>query len=151
MAECSRRFLRRHGLATEGKTRVSEYAIKPGASLLVLGTLGDHPGAENISTRPQRGYLSREAADLQRREQLEAMGVPSSEIPAMYQDNVPEFNLNPRVVLRAGDSGLPFVLSRQTPQRMIDNLARRSTFSIWGGPPLALLSLGLLMKFLGLW
>jgi hypothetical protein len=31
---------------------------------------------------------------------------------------------------------------------MIDNLARRSSIGIWGGPVLALFSLGLVMKWL---
>jgi len=153
MTECSRRFLRRHGLSTSRGTTVSEYAIKPGDPLLVLGTLGESRGVGSMAdteTAGDRGtYLSREAADLQRREQLEALGIPLSESrpPAGPGDSA--FDLLPRVVLRAGGNR-PFVLSRQTPQRMIHRLAQRSVLDIWGGPILALLSCTLLLKWLEL-
>jgi hypothetical protein len=60
------------------------------------------------------------------------------------------FDLHPDVVLRAGDDRQPFILSRTNPQRMIHNLARRSTFYIWAGPALTLFSLRLVIKWLGL-
>jgi len=153
MSEGSRRFLRRHALSTLGETTVSEYAIKPGDPLLVVGCLAENRGlgsmADAEGRKPQGTYLSREAADLQRREQLEAMGVPETELPETITRAVSDEH--PRVVLCAGDGRQPFVLSRQTPQRMIDNLARRSTIGIWGGPVLALFSLGLVMKWLSVW
>ncbi len=153
MSEGSRRFLRRHALSTRGETTVSEYAIKPGDPLLVVGCLAENRGLGSMADTEGRisrdTYLSREAADLQRREQLEAMGVPETELPEPVTSAVPDEH--PRVVLCAGDGRQPFVLSRQTPQRMIDNLARRSTIGIWGGPVLALLSLGLVMKWLSAW
>lgn len=147
MSECARRFLRRHGLSTGGATTVSEYAVKPGDSLLVLGTL------QEADTRARAGevqYLSSEAADLQRREQFEAMGIPESEFVGSLANVASGFDLHPRVVLRAGVNR-PFVLSRENPQRMIDDLGRKSSLFIWGGPALALLSLGLVMKWLGMW
>lgn len=151
MTECSRRFLRRHGLSTSGGTTVSEYAIKPGDPLLVLGTLGESRGLgsmADVETPGDRGtYLSREAADLQRREQLEALGIPLSESRQPVEAADSAFDLLPRVVLRAGGNR-PFVLSRQTPQRIIDRLAQRSVLDIWGGPAIALLSLGLLLRWL---
>jgi hypothetical protein len=148
MSECARRFLRRHGLSTSGETTVSEYVIKPGDSLLVWGALGEAgaPGREYQST-----CLSREAADLQRREQFDAMGVPPSGLPEAAANAVADFDLHPRVILCAGQDRQPLVLSRENPQRMIDDLARRSMFDIWGGPALALFSLGLVMKWLGVW
>jgi hypothetical protein len=156
MSQCTRRFLRRHGLSTSGDTRVSEYAIKPGDSLLAFGTLAENRGLDSMAGAkecdPRSTYVSREAADLQRLEQLEAMGMPQSESlkPPAAEDGT-EFDLHPRVVLRTGDDRQPFVLSRQQPQRMIDSLARRSFLDIWGGPALALFSLGLVLKWLGAW
>jgi len=154
MDECSRRFLRRHGLSTHSVTTVSEYAIKPGDPILVLGLLEENRGlgsmADSEGTGRRGTYLSREAADLQRREQLEAMGIPITQSPEPATDADSAFDLHPRVVLQAGRDQ-PFVLSRDTPQRMIDNLARRSVLDIWGGPAIALLSLGLLLRWLGLW
>jgi len=153
MAECSRRFLRRHGLSTSGGTTVSEYAIKPGDPLLVLATLGESRGLGSMADEKGAGtctvYLSREAADLQRREELEAMGIPLSESKNPARDADSNFDLHPRAVLQAGGNQ-PFILSRQNPQRIVDNLARKSILDIWGGPTIALLSLGLLLKWLGM-
>jgi hypothetical protein len=149
MSECARRFLRRHGLSTAGATTVTECTIKPGDPLLVLGVLGEADPAAS-GTSAGCGYLSAEAADLQRREQWEAMGIPDREMPASPAP-AGGFDLNPRVILDGGPERGPFVLSRQNPQRMIDYLARRSVFDIWGGPVLAVLSLGLALKALGLW
>lgn len=154
MAECSRRFLRRHGLSTSGGTTVSEYAIKPGDPILVLGTLGENRGLDSLADAAgadrRTAYLSREAADLQRREELEAMGIPITESAEPAPNGDSAFDLHPPAVLQAG-SNQPFVLSRHSPQRMIDNLARSSVLDIWGGPVIALLSLGLLLRWLSMW
>jgi hypothetical protein len=149
MAECSRRFLHRHGLSTTGGTTVTEYAIKPGDPLLVLGMLGENfAGSTSGGMEP---YLSREAADLQRREQLEALGIADCVLPSPNTEPASGFDLHPRVILRKADGGQPFLLSQQSPQRVVSILGRTSVTDIWGGPALALLSLGLLMKWLGLW
>jgi hypothetical protein len=154
MSEGSRRFLRRHGLSTSEQTTVSEYAIKPGDALLVLGMVGENRGLGSIADATgqdfHRMYLSREAAALQRREQLEFMGVLSADMPEPVATANAAFDLHPDVVLRAGDDRQPFILSRTNPQRMIHNLARRSTFYIWAGPALTLFSLRLVIKWLGL-
>ena len=142
MSECARRFLQRHGLSAQSETIVSEYAIKPGDPLLVLGRLGE---AHSPST-----YLSAEAADLQRREQLEAMGVPPGEMPEWRSDSAEGFDLLPPVLLTNSEDGEPLILSRELPKGMIDGLARQATFNIWVGPPLALFGLWLCLKWLGL-
>ena len=156
MSECTRRFLRRHGLSSSGDTTVSEYAIKPGDPLLVFGTLAENRGLGSMADAKQRdpkgAYVSRDAADLQRLEQLEALGIPQSELHRASSDSDgSDFDLHPRVVLRTGDDRQPFVLSREQPRRMIDALARESLLDIWGGPALALFSLGLVMKWLAVW
>ncbi len=154
MAECSRRFLQRHGLSIQGETTVSEYAIKPGDDLLVLGTIGENCGLGEMGDAEGHGsssaYLSLEAADLQRREQLDALGIPNTQLRPITSVN-PGLEPHPSVVLSAGDSGQPFVLSRQNPQGLIDSLAGSSVLDIWGGPVLALLSLGLVVKWMGVW
>lgn len=146
MSECSRRFLHRHGLSTSGDTTVTEYTIKPGDPLLVLGTLAESGAEENALP-----CLHREAADLQRREQLEAMGIPGRDMPRADTDAGTGSDPSPRVVLSRGQAHLPFLLSRQHPQRVVDDLQRRSLLGIWGGPILTLLSATLLMKWLGVW
>jgi hypothetical protein len=157
MSEGARRFLRRHGLSTAADTTVSEYAIKPGEPLLVLGTIAQNPGLgsmADVAPEIKNTYLSREAANLQRHEQLEAMGISSAELSEDNAEAVvalgrDDFDLHPRVVLGTGNGGPPFVISRTTPQTMIGDLARSSVLDIWGGPILALFSLGLLMRWLG--
>lgn len=139
MTECARRFLRRHGLSDAGGTTVTECVIKPGDPLFVLGMLRENRAGENR-------YLSAEAADLQRREEMEAMGVPESELPKADSRIAPGFDLSPETVVGKGRDRRPFVLSRETPRGMIEGMARSVVFDIWGGPALALLSLGLLLK-----
>ena len=144
MTECARRFLRRHGLSDVSSTTVTECVIKPGDPLFVLGTLAENRVGENR-------YLSAEAADLQRREEMEAMGVPESDLPKASATVLAGFDLSPETVLGKCRDGEPFVLSRETPQRMIEGMAKSAVFEIWGGPALALLSVGLLMRWLNLW
>ncbi len=151
MTECARHFLQRHGLSTTSATAVTEWVIKPGDPLLVLGTLCE-PAVTKGATSGEGGfYLSAEAADLQRRERLEEFGVPGGAPPDPPARAATGFSLHPPVILAAGANGDPFVLSRENPQRMIARLARRSVFDIWGGPALALFSLGLLFKWLHVW
>jgi hypothetical protein len=125
---------------------VTEYTIKPGDQLLVLGTL-----AEGGTETDRLPYLHREAADLQRREQLEAMGIAARDTPRPGADAVSGFDLNPRVILKGGQSRMPFVLSQHHPQRIVEDLQRRSVLGIWGGPILTLFSAALVMKWLGFW
>jgi hypothetical protein len=152
MAESARRFLHRRGLTDVGDTTVTEYAIKPGDPLLVLGSLSENPGLGTLADRfagKHGTYLSREAADLQRYEQLDALGIRDPQL-AQESASVAAGNQHPPLLLCKGSNNAPFVLSRQTPQRIIDDLARRSTLRIWGGPLLTLLSLALLLKYSGL-
>jgi len=142
MSECARRFLRRHGLSTEGETTVAEYAIKPGDPLLVLGTI--------VEPNSSVAYLSPEAADLQRREQWEAMGLPVRDMPAPSLNLANGFDVTPRAVLSSGRNAV-LVLSREVPQHMIEGLARRANFGIWLGPPFAVFGLAVVLKWLGIW
>jgi hypothetical protein len=159
MSEGARRFLHRHGLSTAAPTTVSEYALKPGDPLLVLGAVHENRGSPRDT--PGVDYLDRDAADLQRREQLEAIGIPYSEMPARSGEPSPNerssgneprsnFDLHPAVILRSA-AGEPFLFSRSTPQDLVDDLALQSTFFISGGPLLALFSLATLLKWLGVW
>jgi len=144
MTEGGRRFLHRHGLSTIGDTTVSEYVIQPGDPLFVLGTLGESRDGGRLIP-----YLSREAADLQQREQLEAMGIPDAELAGRTREVRPGFDLNPGVILQAGNGA--FVLSRSDPRQLAESLARSAVIDIWGGPVLALCGLGLLLRSLGAW
>jgi len=144
MTECTRRFLRRHGLSDIGSAAVTECVIKPGDPLFVLGTLAESRPGENR-------YLSAEAADLQRREQMEAMGVPGTELRKASAHGSGGFNLSPQTVVCKGGDREPLLLSRDAPRRVIEGMAKKAVFDIWGGPPLALLSLVLLLRWFTLW
>jgi hypothetical protein len=153
MSECARRFLRRHGVSTLGNIAVTECAIKPGDPMLVMGTLiEDQSRGTGISGRsPEAPYLSSEAADLQRREQMEAMGIPVGDLQSTNAHPTAGFNLHPEIVLSAGLNQEPFVLSRRNPEHIVGDLARNSVFGIWGGAMLTVLSLGLIIYGLGFW
>ena len=155
MSESARRFLRRHGLSDVGDTSVTESVIKLGDTLLVVGTLKENPESKLPATSSagrRVGYLSLEAADLQRREEMQAMGMPQDQFskfaPVRVSD---EFDLSPQAILGRGASGGPFVLSHENPRGMIEALAKQSSFDIWGGPALTLFSVGLLLRWFGLW
>jgi hypothetical protein len=156
--ECARRFLSRHGLSTYGISNLREYAIKPGDSLFVVGHLRENNGWTDMPDakpgdlpRVGEGFLSPAAADLQRREMLEAMGISQIDLPAPNVSVPPGFDLHPRVLVGRGGNAEPFLLAHNRPERLIGTLARRATVWIWGGPVLALLSLGLLLRGLHLW
>lgn len=153
MSECARRFLRRHGLSTVGNITVTEYAIKPGDPMVVMGTLTENHlvAAETSGQSLEAGYLSREAADLQRREQMEGMGIPIRDLPPANSEASADFKLHPEIVLASGSDREPFVIARQDPQHIVADLARSSVLGIWGGAALALFSFGLVIKWIGLW
>ena len=155
---CAQRLLGRHGLLPAGDMSLQEYTIKPGDDLFVLGELCENRGltslrdaADEPLPRPGEGYLSAEAASLQRAEMLEAMGVTPSASPAGTTVIAANFDLHPPAVVALGDSDEPFVLARRQPQRMVQDLARRATRAIWGGSLLVLLSLALMLKGLNVW
>jgi hypothetical protein len=118
-----------------------------------MGTLTENHlvPAETSGQSLEAGYLSREAADLQRREQMEGMGIPIRDLPPGNLEPSVDFKLHPEIVLASGSDREPFVIARQNPQRIVADLARSSIFGIWGGAALALLSFGLVVKWLGLW
>lgn len=154
MSEAARRFLRRHGLSDVGETSVTESVIKPGDPLLVVGTLEENPRSKLLggsSAGRRVGYLSLEAADLERREEMEAMGIPLDQSSELTSVAVGEFDLVPEAILGRGAGRRLFVLSHENPRGMIEALARESAFDIWGGPGLTLFSVGLVLRWFGVW
>lgn len=157
MDDCVERFLARHGLMEVGASGLRECTIKPGDPLFVMGELCDNAGLSSMQDagttlpKPGEAFLSAEAASLQRREMLEAMGVAADRLPDAHQVVAETFDLHPRVVVGRGDNTEPFILARQQPQRMVEQLAGRAWLGIWGGPVLALVSLALLLRGLNVW
>ncbi len=155
----TRHFLVRHGISSEYPAYLEEYCIRPGDQLFVLGRLQENPGLESAADclargigRPigqgEQGFLSAEAADLQRRAAIEAMLPPGSAPPRIPRSAAQNegFDLNPPVVLKKGAANEPFFISWRSQRDVVDDLARQSILYIWGGPLLALASLWLLLS-----
>jgi hypothetical protein len=155
---CCLHFLARHGLLTEHVSSLREYAIKPGDELFVLGQLGENRGLTSLADAragalpgPGEGYLSAEAAWLQKRQMLEAMGVASMDEPLPQPGINSDFDLHSRIVVSKGVGEEPFLLCNRPPGQVVERSAEHAALAIWGGPLLAMLSLALLMKGLNVW
>ncbi|HEY1271362.1 MAG TPA: GIDE domain-containing protein [Terriglobales bacterium] len=149
LPETWRGFLERRGLAPETCTRLREHCIKPGETLYVLGTLGEGQAPDLMEDRPPgspAGILSSEAAALQRLAVWEAMRVPLPENQG--GESTREFDAHPRVFLRRS-ARQPFLISRRSERELVANLAVASNLDIWGGPLMALISLGVLLYWFG--
>jgi hypothetical protein len=149
----TRHFLVRHGISSQSPAYLKEFCIRAGDRLYVLGTLRENPGMQSAADclahgEPKPGFLSAAAADLQRRAAIESMLPPGSAAPRMPQTRAvatEAFDLNPPVVLMKGASAGPFFISWRSQRDVVDELALRSFFYIWGGPVLALAGLWLLV------
>lgn len=152
--ECVRHFLDRRGLPGSS-VRVVERCIVDGDPLFVLGTVTENsPTADADSVSIEPGFLSREAADLQRREVLEFMHVPIPQNLRTYSNESAvkcSFNLNPPVIVRKAMNNEPFIISRLSQRELLDELAGESILYIWGGPLLALASLAYILIKLAKW
>ncbi|MGA9798872.1 MAG: GIDE domain-containing protein [Terriglobales bacterium] len=154
----TRHFLVRHGISSSLPAHLEEYCIRAGDQLYVLATLRENPGLQSAAdclaggvVQREQGFLSTEAADLQRRAAIESMLPPGSAPPRIPQDRPAEtevFDLNPPVVLMKGTSGQPFFISCRSQREVIQELAWRSALYIWGGPMLALAGLWLIVDYL---
>ena len=154
----TRHFLVRHGISSQYPAHLEEYCIRAGDHLYVLGTLRENPGLESAADciargvgQPDQGFLSAVAADLQRRAALESMLPPGSAAPPLPQARPLEaeaFDLNPPVVLMKGTSGEPYFISWRSQKDVVQELALRSAFYIWGGPILAVAGIWLVVEHL---
>ena len=149
----TRHFLNRHGISGSAPAHLEEYCIREGDVLFVLGTLRENPrrAVQPSSSEPTEvppGFLSPEAADLQRRTAIESMypaGTALPPTPLQESLKARSFDLNPPVLLMKGKSGEPFFISWRSQRDVVQMLAWRSTLYIWGGPILALVGLWLLL------
>ena len=131
--ECVERFLARHGLLEVGARGLRESTIKPGDPLFVMGELCENSGFSSMVDaragalpKPGEAFLSAEAASLQRREMLDAMGVALDHVPDARETARETFDLHPGVGVGKVNSDEPLILARQRPQRIVDNLAGRT-------------------------
>lgn len=131
VGELVRHFLQRRGITSQDPVRIIEHCIKPGDEIFVLGTLRQNDTPLD--------FLSPEAADLQRREVLDALHIPST--PPILGGSNPDLP----VVLGKGAGNSLFLISRQSPREVIQDLASNAAMYIWGGATLALLCLAILI------
>lgn len=138
----TRHFLLRHGLSSADPANLKEYCIREGDHLFVLGTLRENPGlsavesSANTHSAARPGFLSSDAANVQRRTALEFIYQWQDTVPPRPAEQPLEsesFDLNPPAVLMKGASGEPFFISAQSQRDVVETLACR--FCTFGAVP----------------
>jgi E3 Ubiquitin ligase len=158
LPEHVRHFLNRRGVHRVSDFKLEEFCIRPEDKLFVLGSLRETPALKrqpNLEAEESQpvlpGYVSPEAADLQRRG--EAFGLSVLELPRYDRREsliqTKEFDLWPRTILSKAASH-PFFLSRRSQREVVESLSWKSFIYIWGGPILTLVSLAYIVVRLGL-
>jgi hypothetical protein len=155
MPDYLRPFLNRHGI-TGFPVALEEYCVRPGDTMFVLGTLRENTAAEGIASADasQQGFLSPEAADLQRRGEIEAEIPAAAALIAHSGLRSPakpsaEFDVHPPVVLAADGTKHPLFISARSQREIVRALGWQSALYIWGGPILTLACFWYLLSRLG--
>jgi len=140
-------FLNRHGVSQGPRVRFEEYVVCQGEALFAMGTLRENPG-EKSSDAVQ--FLSAEAAELQREEEMGGVLLPGAadRIQPTAAKVSPEFDLHPAVIL-GSQPGRPLFISIRSQRDIVQALAWKSTLYIWAGPILALICFWYLLSRLG--
>jgi len=150
-------FLRRHGISGEAPLKLEEYCILPGDTLFVLGSLQENPRLAAPTDpsvgdlqRAAPGFISKEAADLQRRGELDFLDVSGQEPISSGQTGNPaqQFDLQPPVILMNGSSRDPFFISWCSQREVALTLQWQVFLYLWCGPVLTLAGLWLLAQSL---
>ena len=149
-----RHFLSRHGISSDLPVALEEYCIRPGDNLFVLGTLRENVAEGDPSTGGnQEKFLSAEAADLQRRSEIEAEVPGAAAIslnpPPRATKLSPEFNLHPPVVLAGQGKKNSLFISVRSQRDIVQALSWQAALCIWGGPLLTLVCFWYLLLRLG--
>ena len=146
-------FLSRHAVPSGCPLRLEEYCVRPEDTLFAMGTLRENSkSSAPESSGGDRAFLSPEAADLERRGEMEAdwpgapAGLPASGARVSQAND--EFDLHPSVVL-ASAKNRPLFISSYSRTEVIRTLASRSAVYIWGGPVLTLLCFWYVLNRLG--
>ena len=148
-----RHFLSRHAISPGSRVKLEEYCVRPNDSLFVMGVLGENrsfPATTN--SQFEDGFLSEEAADLQRRGEIDA-DVPAGAVaieanPVQVSKPSSEVDLHPPVALAASKNH-PLFLSSRSRSDILQTLALQSALCIWGGPVLTLACFWYLLSRLG--
>ena len=113
-----------------------------------MGTLRENATEKSSGTVQ---FLSAEAAELQREEEMGGVVLPGAATarvqPAATKVSA-EFDLHPAVVL-GSQPGHPLFISTRSQREIVQALAWKSTLFIWAGPILTLLCFWYLLSRLG--
>jgi hypothetical protein len=143
----AQRFLNRHAISTEKGVRLEEYVVRQGETLFAMGAL-----RENVTDKSSGGvqFLSAEAAELQREEEMGGLAPPRTAAarPQPSTTISSEFDLHPAVVL-GSEPGRPLFLSIRSQREIVQALAWKSTLYIWGGPLMTLVCFWYLLSRIG--
>jgi hypothetical protein len=149
-----RHLLSRHGITPGFPVTLEEFCVRPGDALFVLGTLHENSAAGNASAgATQEAFLSAEAADLQRRGEIE-QEIPIAAVTgqtgrARATKPSADFDLHPPVVLAGNGTAHPLFISARSQREIVQTLSWRSSLYIWGGPILTLVCFWYLLNRLG--
>jgi hypothetical protein len=136
-----RHFLSRHAISPGSPVKLEEYCVRSNDTLFVMGSLGENHSSASATGRCEDGFLSEEAADLQRRGEIDAdlpVGAVAIEAkPVRVSEPSSEFDLHPPVALAASQNH-PLYLSNRSRSEILQTLALQSALGIWGGPLLSL-------------
>ena len=137
----SRRFLSRHGISAEDPVKLEESCIHAGDVLFILGTLRQNTASAETGSR-DTGFLSADAADLQRREEVDPLvPLPAASYPKATSSrdaSMIGFDLFPPVVLRKERAEDRLLISVRSEREIVQELAWQSALYIWGGPLLTI-------------
>jgi hypothetical protein len=145
-----RHFLSRHAVPSGLALKLEEYCVRPGDTLFAMGTLRENSRSGAGSSPGE--FLSPEAADLERRGEMEAdwpgaAVAPQTNVARISKPSI-EFDLHPPVVL-AGSGNRPLFISSCSRSEIVETLGLRSALYIWGGPILSLICFWYLLSRLG--
>lgn len=143
------RFLSRHGISPGFPIKLEEYCVRPGDILFAMGMLRENTGTTGGATH--ENFLSAEAADLQRRGEMETILPPNLPMTAPTRQTTlsAQFDLHPPVVLTGQGAKRPLFISVRSQREIASALGWQSALYIWGGPILTLVCFWYLLSRLG--
>jgi len=127
------RFLSRRGISSGLAVKLEEYVVRQGDTLFAMGTL-----RENASGHSTENFLSPEAAELEREQELGGVMPVGAGGYKPAAATSAQFDLHPTVVLGSAPNR-PLFLSVRSQREIAQWLAWKSALYIWGGPSLTLL------------
>ncbi len=156
MPENIRHFMLMRGFVPYDRIKIEEHIIRPGYPLFVFGTLGENRSAASWAPRFHSAPISSvldaqitvgpglhvtfDSGDSNLKPR------PLNECPSRWESRVSptktasdgsSFEEHPSMAIGKGERGDPFTISYRSQKEVVESLAWKSAFYIWGGPILA--------------